>query len=303
MILHHYPMSPFSEKIRAMFGYTNMHWQSVIVPEMPPRAHLDILTGGYRKIPVAQIGADVFCDTRTITTEIADLSGRPEIALKYSNDDIRAFVREVDLDIFLACVLSANGRVLLGKMRREHSILHVIRFLIDRVNMGRKATVKAKPGAAAKKRVSRHLEDLERRLTADFLFGDTPTIGDFAAYHGLWFLRDLGESGYVRNFQSVDAWLDRIKAFGHGSETRISEADALDIARKATPRPLPEDAMSDDPFLGKSVRIAPNDYGTDSVTGMLVASTPTRWIIHRDHDRCGGLNVHFPKHGFAIKAG
>ena len=77
MILHHYPMSPFSEKIRLMFGYADMEWLSVISPESPPRPIVEPLVGGYRRIPVAQSGADIFCDSRLIADEIANL-GQPQ---------------------------------------------------------------------------------------------------------------------------------------------------------------------------------------------------------------------------------
>ena len=80
-ILYHYAMSPFSEKVRAMLGYAGLSWQSVIVREMPPRPMLSALAGGYRKVPVAQSGADVFCDSRAIADEIARLSGKPELSL------------------------------------------------------------------------------------------------------------------------------------------------------------------------------------------------------------------------------
>ena len=60
-VLHHYEASPYAEKIRLMFGYTGLRWHSVISPPMPPRPNLDPLTGGYRRIPVAQKGADLFC--------------------------------------------------------------------------------------------------------------------------------------------------------------------------------------------------------------------------------------------------
>ena len=50
LILHHYAMSPFSEKIRAMLGYAQVNWQSCITREMPPRPLLARLAGGYRKI-------------------------------------------------------------------------------------------------------------------------------------------------------------------------------------------------------------------------------------------------------------
>lgn len=60
LILHHYDASPYAEKIRLMFGLTGTRWQSLIAPVQPPRPSVDPLTGGYRRIPVAQIGADIF---------------------------------------------------------------------------------------------------------------------------------------------------------------------------------------------------------------------------------------------------
>jgi len=33
LILHHYTLSPFSEKARAMLGYAGLQWQSVTVAE------------------------------------------------------------------------------------------------------------------------------------------------------------------------------------------------------------------------------------------------------------------------------
>jgi hypothetical protein len=47
LILHHYPTSPFSEKIRLIFGYKKLAWKSVIIPRMMPKPDLVALTGGY----------------------------------------------------------------------------------------------------------------------------------------------------------------------------------------------------------------------------------------------------------------
>ncbi|MFT6046309.1 MAG: hypothetical protein ACI9WC_002014, partial [Arenicella sp.] len=96
MILHHYKLSPFSEKIRLMFGYCDMSWSSAISPAMPPRSIVDPLAGGYRRIPVAQLGADIFCDSRIITSEIAELCGRPEMAMENCSKEIQAFVDHID---------------------------------------------------------------------------------------------------------------------------------------------------------------------------------------------------------------
>lgn len=57
--LHHEPASPFSEKIRALLGYLDLEWHSVATSIIVPRPLLMPLSGGYRRIPVAQIGADV----------------------------------------------------------------------------------------------------------------------------------------------------------------------------------------------------------------------------------------------------
>jgi glutathione S-transferase len=70
LVLHHYPRSPFAEKVRVAFGLKGLSWRSVIQPRIAPKPELVALTGGYRRIPVLQIGADVYCDTRRILAEL-----------------------------------------------------------------------------------------------------------------------------------------------------------------------------------------------------------------------------------------
>ena len=70
IILHHYDTSPFSEKVRLLLGLRGLSWGSVIQPVIMPKPDLTPLTGGYRRIPVLQIGADVYCDTQVILAEL-----------------------------------------------------------------------------------------------------------------------------------------------------------------------------------------------------------------------------------------
>ena len=63
LILHHYPTSPFAEKTRLMLGFKQLSWRSVMIPPIMPKPDLTRLTGGYRKTPVLQIGADIYCDS------------------------------------------------------------------------------------------------------------------------------------------------------------------------------------------------------------------------------------------------
>jgi glutathione S-transferase len=70
IILHHFEESPFSEKIRVVFGLKNLDWTSVLISRIMPRPDLMPLTGGYRRTPVMQIGADIYCDTQCIIREL-----------------------------------------------------------------------------------------------------------------------------------------------------------------------------------------------------------------------------------------
>jgi len=302
LILHHYALSPFSEKVRAMLGYADLDWQSVTVREMPPRPQLAPLAGGYRKIPVAQSGADVFCDTRIISQEIARLAGKPELVVANCDTEVQEFVAKVDLEIFLACIISAGNLTLLRKVLKESSLLDLGRLLWDRIAMGSKAKVKANSPKQMKRMVEAHLADLETRLESQpFLFGDSPNAGDFSAYHSLWFQRDLAEQPRVKRYPKVNAWMDRLQAYGQGNSTQIGADQALELARAASPRALPE-STQDEALIGKTVRIAPDDYGRIPVEGSLVASTDERWIVARDEDAVGRVHVHFPRQGFVIRA-
>ena len=63
LILHHYDISPYAKKIRLAFGLKRLVRASVIVPATLPKPDLMPLTGGFRRGPVLQIGADIYCDT------------------------------------------------------------------------------------------------------------------------------------------------------------------------------------------------------------------------------------------------
>src|SRR5258706_1432756 len=79
VIFHHYPTSPFSEKSRLICGIKKLSWRSVEIPNIMPKPDLVPLTGGYRKTPVMQIGADIFCDTQIIARELERRFPSPSI--------------------------------------------------------------------------------------------------------------------------------------------------------------------------------------------------------------------------------
>lgn len=298
LILFNYALSPFSEKVRPMLGFSGLDWASVTVPEAPPRPALNALTGGYRRIPVAQIGADIFCDTRLITREIARLAGNPELCADNTTAEQRAFVDRADHQLFIACLTACAGVGMLRQLARRTSLRRTLRFVVDRIGIGRKARVRAPGKAQSVAAVREHVAELEARLAdEDFLFGDTPTEADFAAYHGLWFMRLLGGERLIGDAAGVHEWMDRIAAFGHGRIEAMSDEQALDAAGNVEPAAIPDA----DPVIPRAVEIAPSDYARDPVSGELVAESETAWVLAREHPRVGRVHVHFPRQGFRIR--
>ena len=51
----------------------------MIIPRILPKPDLMPLTGGYRKTPVLQIGADIYCDTQLILREIERRAPEPTL--------------------------------------------------------------------------------------------------------------------------------------------------------------------------------------------------------------------------------
>lgn len=299
-ILHHYPMSPFSQKVRGMLGYAGLPWRSVIVREFPPRPALAALAGGYRRIPVAQAGADVFCDSRVIAEEIAQRGNKPELVLASLPEAQQRWVEHVDVKVFFACVLAGGNGTLRRKAMASMSTLDFARFLWDRIKVGSTAKVPVAGLRQARPMVLAHAAELESRLKQDFLFGDTPTHADFSTWHGLWFIRDLAESSMLDKYPRTLAWMDRISAFGEGQPQPMSPAQALAAARASTPRALTDAERQGDPRIGRRVAIAPEDYWQDPTTGTLVGATASRFILAREHADIGLVHVHFPRERFVV---
>ncbi|MDO9621384.1 MAG: glutathione S-transferase family protein, partial [Moraxellaceae bacterium] len=252
--------------------------------------------GGYRKIPVAQIGADIFCDSHSIASEIARLSDKPELALENCSAEVQAYVQHAELKVFIACLMSSANAKVLRKAKQSLSLFDMAKFAWDRIQLGKDSVVKMSP-ARAKTILAKHLDDVESRLTKDFLFGDLPNHADFATYHPLWFAHDLAEKSFDQ-YPKLTAWLGRMSAFGEGQRQDISINDALNIAKSHEPRELIN--SSDEPLLGKMVTVAPADYGQLPTTGVLVQSTKHSWTLAHDDALVGKIHRHFPKVGFSL---
>ena len=301
LVFHHYPMSPFSEKIRLMCGYTGVEWLSVMTTESPPRPHLEVIAGGYRRIPVAQLGADIICDSRLIAAEIAALVGDDTLNPFSAADDIQNLVQRYEGELFWAAITSIPPSRILRKLFSELSIGHAVRFLKDRAGVAKNARMKPMARAQAVPLYQSHLESVEQRLadSGDFLDGSRPSHLDFAAYHTLWFICAVGGQSMPGGLPQVAAWYDRMTALGHGTQHAGSIEDALAAARDAEPRAVP-DTMSGDSRIGQRVSIQPADYALDATEGTLVGVSAQRYVVARETDDLGTVHVHLPVDGFEI---
>jgi len=300
MILHHYENSPFAEKIRLMFGYTNSQWCSLISPAWPPRPNVDPLSGGYRRIPIAQVGADVFCDSSLIAEEIAMQAGQPSLDPGNVNGDAAELMSQVEGDGFFAAITSLSPAKLLGTMLRNFGPLGTYRFVKDRSGIFKGGNAKAKSAADAKLLMAEIFEALEQTLSAqDWIGGAAPSAADFAVYHPIW-LRLSCMGKIPKTCVKTREWYGRVEKFGHGQRQEITQAEAFETAQSSTPRPLPPGSADTTIELGTQVSVQPEDYGVVAVTGALVHAGSDRIIVARQTKNFGTLHVHFPRRGYAL---
>ena len=304
LILHHYPTSPFAEKIRLVLGYKQLAWKSVIIPMMMPKPDVVALTGGYRRTPILQIGADIYCDSALICDVLEHIQpARP--LYPEAHKGLARIVAQWGDSLTFGPVMAFNfqpsgAAEIMGHNPPEW----VTAFVQDRQAMrGGAPRMNSSDAAATYKSYLRRLSDM---LTHQpFLLGDAPSIADFSAAHPIWFtqVRTPSLAGVLDATPLVKAWLDRVMAFGHGQSSEISSADALAISHASTPAPLVDEPFQDDHGipLGTEVVVAADTFGTEPTTGQLVAATRTRLTLRRTEARAGTVHVHFPRIGFTLK--
>lgn len=301
IILHHYPISAFSERVRLAFGMKGLAWYSVIIPTIMPKPDLLPLTGGYRRTPVMQIGADVFCDTLLILRKIEALHPKPSLYPNGNEGIATALAWWADKAIWWP---------VLGVLADTISERIPIDFVNERKAFGFPL---AKEDVAPM--IHRHLQQGAAHLGwlasmlsdgRPFLLGDAPSAADLAAYSPYWAIKDQGGAEAVARlpFQPLRGWADRISAIGHGRPTAMTPTEALAVARAADPEALALAPDSDPSGLkpGEVVIVTPDDTGRDPVRGTLLAADAQELVIRSEHPRVGEINIHFPRAGFDVVA-
>ena len=307
MILHHFDASPFSEKVRIALGIKGVSWRSVKVPRILPKPNLMPLTGGYRRTPVAQIGRDIYADTRLILAELEARHATPALYPPKQAASIAALEQLGDQVLFLAAIpllLSEPGRVALENALGAAGLAA---FRADRAALFDQGRIGAPTPDFSAAHWHPSMAALEAQLQdRAYLLGDVPTAADCAIYHPVWYVRgNPGVAEAVTRYPRVSAWADRMRAIGHATAEEISGADALAQAAAADDfEPLTATIDPDSGLtMNQSVHVAATDYGADSVAGRLVHLSQRRIVIERDARDLGVLRNHFPRAGFSVTPG
>ncbi len=298
VILHHYPLSPYSEKIRLALGLKGVTWNSVEIPVWTPRPKLTPMTGGYRKTPILQVGSEFYCDTLHILRTVDKMGRSGSLYPKGQEGLAKAFGWWIEKGSFFNAVC-----LTIGNMPGLPQELIDERRPLFRVNLDPKELGPKRP--LYLQRVDAHLAWLAEVLAdgRKFILGNEPSAADLSAYHPIWFARQNGGSevnDLIAFANVIDPWYKRVAAIGHGKSSIMTEDQAIEAARASEPSEPEEwwpEAKNIGLRRGDQVSVIPDDYG-NPVYGRLLSWTANEVVIRHEDPSAGKVNLHFPRVGF-----
>ena len=300
LILHHYDLSPFGEKVRLAMGYKGLSWRSVEVPIWPPKPDLMPLTAGYRRAPVLQAGADVYCDTLLILRELDRRYPEPTLYPDEQAGLAAALSRWVDATCFMSAATLTTS--IIGDGLPAEFVADRIAFM--KHDFGKEASTRELP--VNRQRMHAALTVLADMLKdgRPFLLGRNLSAADLSAYHTLWFTRKNGGAAAeaMLPLGPLLSWMDRVAAVGHGHRQDMAPEEALAAARAATPDAVHAGVAAGDPSglqAGADVLVRAEE-AADPIRGTLVAADREQVVIRSENERAGAVHVHFPRLGYSV---
>jgi glutathione S-transferase len=302
LILHHYPTSPFSEKVRLVLGMKRMAWRSVHVPVIMPKPDVVALTGGYRRTPFMQIGADVYCDSLLMCRVIDRLAPEPPLYPKESAGAAEIVAQWADSTLFWAAVPYTMQPAGAAHIFAGAPPEYLKAFGADRAAMN--PNMRRAPAHDAGVALAEYLRRLEGMLApGPFLLGRKASIADFSAAQSIWFMRRAPPiAAMLGATPKVVDWFMRVAAFGHGESTPMGSDEAIAVAAGAHAH-APASVTANSGFsAGDAVTVAAADYAHDEIAGTVVGLDADEVVLARDDARAGRVHVHFPRIGFHLRA-
>lgn len=305
IILHNYPQSPVAEKVRVAFGIKSLTWHDVEIPRLPPKPLLTALTGGYRRTPVMQIGADIFCDSQCIIREVDKRFAQSPYMPTEDAGLMWCLSRWTDGDLFdlaVRIVLGAAGDKLDPAFAADRGQLYLGHDWAE----GLKQANAQLPHLVAQIRAP--LSWLNALLGDDrqFLLGEKPAAIDAQVYHVVWFIRGRWEGGeaMLSEFTHLLRWEQAVQALGHGTAMPMTGEEAIEIAANHQPGGKAFVADNDPQGLqcGMKVSVCPDVPSNEqSVKGLLRSADAESIAVDRISEETGStVCVHLPRTGYRV---
>jgi glutathione S-transferase len=296
LILHHYWQSPYAEKVRRVMGLKGLAWKSVVIPMVMPKPDLTVLTGGYRKTPVLQIGADIYCDSDLIARRIDRLHPKPPL-FPASSEPMCMMLGPWQQELFWLCVRTAGAM----------APVFPPGFLEDRATMlDVPITLESamRDAPAIREQLRAKLDLLDAHLAGrTWVLGDAPSLADLSLHHPVNALSLIPQTvPLLEPYPTIRAWIERVNALGYGQIDEIESGDAVAIAKAATPR----SNGSVDPRepnghkVGDRVKVVHESFGNDPVEGELVGSSVHEIAVRHRNERVGEIVVHLPREHYRV---
>jgi glutathione S-transferase len=301
LILHQYQLSPFSEKVRRVLAFKRLAWKSVRAPAVMPKPDLIPLTGGYRKIPVLQVGNHVYCDTARICQLLESRKPTPTL---YPTPLAAVFGEWADSALFESSVPMIMRPTRFDDLLRWLTPEEQQSMVDDRRAMRKDALRVAAGPKTLVANFGVYVQRLEDALSGrDYLLANEPCIADFSAYHSMWIVEHVAPEKLAQ-FARVRAWMERIASLPDPGITELSSEDALRIARESDSDWTPSEPFADPTGLQieQRVNVRATDYGREETIGVLAHSSASEVVLRRSDERAGTVYVHFPRLGFEVLA-
>jgi len=296
LILHNHPRSLFSEKVRRVLAYKGLAWTDVIIPSIPPKTNFVPLTGGYRRMPVLQIGADIYCDSALILHKLEEIAPSPSIFP--SGAGLSRMISDwADHRVAMWGILSVFPDMLPHAPPEfiEDRTKLVPDFAPDRVAV-------LSPHAHSQLLQFAEMVDAALGQSA-YLLGDSFSAADAACYHILWFARSSQRVfGPLEKYARIADWMARIAAFTPPNVRSGPDTYPLEVATNAEPQDGGDYTNGDDLWsIGQQVNIGADDYAIERIAGEVFKLSPTEIAVKQRSEQLGEIAIHFPRLGFSIK--
>jgi glutathione S-transferase len=280
--------------MRLALGLKGLSWKSVEAPLVSPKPDLSALTGGYERIPVLQVGADIYCDTSRITAALEEYRPEPTLYPEPTGLAGKLIALWAGNSWFIPAVGTAVGDNP-GNFPDAFWDDRATRFGLKKDSFALAIPHLKAQFLAGAATVAGALQDGRA-----FIGGDAAGHADFTLY---MLVRFAGLGGVqASDFgPHMAAWYERVEAIGFGDVEDWAPEQAIAHAAESIPAGGGTVAPGSGFEQGQPVIVGIDAPDPATVEGTLVALDDMHMCVARTDPRAGEVHVHFPRMGMTLR--